>query len=91
MDYASSFFASLIGKSREATMLSANMPRMTNRDVPGPISISKNVLSNILTPMNDSSTPKPVFSLQNMFITLLSMKKRERSPMMAKMFEKNTM
>lgn len=71
-------------------MLSVRMDRMMIREMPGPISMPKNVSSNSLTPMNAKSMPNPMGSRQNMPITLLSMKKRERSPKMAKILEKNT-
>lgn len=80
-----------MGNSSDATMLSARMPKITSSEAPGPISMPQKVLSIIFTPMNAKRMPKPVLSLQNMFMTLLSMKNRERSPMMAKMLEKNTM
>ena len=71
-------------------MLSTNIPAITKRDTPVPISICQKVCSNIFTPIKVNNTPRPYFKVQNIFITLLSIKKSERKPNMANILEKNT-
>ena len=72
-------------------MLNPMIPTITNNEAPVPISISKNVCNNIFKPIKINKTPNPVFNRLNIFITLLNIQKSERSPIIANIFEKNTM
>ena len=81
---------SFLGNISDTTILKTSISAIIINDIPVPISICQNVCSNIFTPINVSSTPKPYFKVQNIFITLLSIKNNERNPNIAKILEKNT-
>ena len=81
---------SFLGNISDTTILNTSISAIIINDMPVPISICQNVCSNIFTPINVSNTPKPYFKVQNIFITLLSIKNNERNPNIAKILEKNT-
>ena len=82
---------SFLGNISDTTILNTSISAIIINDMPVPISICQNVCSNIFTPINVSNTPKPYFKVQNIFITLLSIKNNERNPNIAKILEKKTM
>lgn len=70
-------------------MESKTFPKSHKSDVVVEMFISKNSCPIILKPMKHNRTPSPYFKIQNLSLTPLNKKKNnDRSPIIAKMFEK---
>ncbi len=65
-----------------------SIPKITKSDVVVEMFISKNLCQIILKPMKHNRTPSPYFKIQNLSLTPLNKKNNDRSPIIAKMFEK---
>ena len=65
-----------------------SIPKITKSDVVVEMFISKNSCPIILKPMKHNRTPSPYFKIQNLSLTPLNKKNNDRSPIIAKMFEK---